>query len=71
MKFLFVKSRIRDKIILEVNNLESLHLNDLNLDSFESIGENNLEHSKIHDVIVTYLDVGEYLDYLKIIDVTL
>ncbi|KAG6515233.1 hypothetical protein ZIOFF_025618 [Zingiber officinale] len=70
LKFLLLKSIVVDKIVLEADNLESLHLNDLNLDSFELIGKSNLEHLKIHDVIVSYLNIGEYLGHLKIVDVS-
>ncbi|ONK71246.1 uncharacterized protein A4U43_C04F6430 [Asparagus officinalis] len=59
-----------DKIILDADNLESLHLNALNLDLFELIGKGSLKHLKIDDVSVTHLDIGESTDHLDVIDVS-
>ncbi|KAJ6803315.1 F-box/LRR-repeat protein [Iris pallida] len=59
-----------DKIILEADNLVSLHLNALNLDLFELIGKGTLKHLRIDDVSVTHLDIGESTDHLEVIDVS-
>ncbi|XP_072964512.1 F-box/LRR-repeat protein At1g67190 [Typha angustifolia] len=59
-----------DKIILEADNLEVLHLNALNLDLFELIGKGTLKHLKIDDVSVTQFDIGENTDHLEVVDVS-
>ncbi|URD82359.1 F-box LRR-repeat protein [Musa troglodytarum] len=68
LKCLYAKSIGVDKIILEADNLETLHLNALNLDLFELIGKGTLKHLKIDDVSVTHLDIGESMDHLQVVD---
>ena len=70
LKSLFAKSVGVDKIILDADNLEVLHLNALNLDLFELIGKRTLKHLKIDDVSVTHLDIGDSTDNLEIVDVS-
>ncbi|KAG1331682.1 F-box/LRR-repeat protein [Cocos nucifera] len=70
LKSIYAKSIGVDKIILEADNLESLHLNALNLDLFELIGKGTLKHLKIDDVSVTHLDIGENADHLEVVDVS-
>ncbi|RZS12220.1 hypothetical protein BHM03_00043637 [Ensete ventricosum] len=70
LKCLYAKSIGVDKIILEADNLETLHLNALNLDFFELIGKGTLKHLKIDDVSVTHLDIGECVDHLQVVDVS-
>jgi hypothetical protein len=70
LKSLFAKSVGVDKIILDADNLEVLHLNALNLDLFELIGKGTLKHLKIDDVSVTHLDIGDSTDNLEVVDVS-
>jgi len=70
LKNVYAKKLGIDKIILEADNLESLHLNALNLDLFELIGKGTLKHLRIDDVSVTQLDIGESTDHLEVIDVS-
>ncbi|XP_008804826.1 F-box/LRR-repeat protein At1g67190-like [Phoenix dactylifera] len=69
LKSIYAKSIGVDKIVLEADNLENLHLNALNLDLFELIGKGTLKHLKIDDVSVTHLDIGENTDHLEVVDV--
>ncbi|KAI5003690.1 hypothetical protein ZWY2020_030850 [Hordeum vulgare] len=69
LKSIFVKTVGVDKIILDADNLEVLHLNALNLDLFELSGKGTLKHLKIDDVSVTHLDIGESTDHLEVVDV--
>lgn len=70
LKNIYAKALGVDKIILEADNLESLHLNALNLDLFELTGKGALKHLKIDDVSVTHLDIGESMDHLEVVDVS-
>ncbi|XP_038978913.1 F-box/LRR-repeat protein At1g67190-like [Phoenix dactylifera] len=70
LKNIYAKSIGVDKIVLEADNLESLHLNALNLDLFELIGKGTLKQLKIDDVSVTHLDIGENTDLLEVVDVS-
>ncbi|XP_074583962.1 F-box/LRR-repeat protein At1g67190-like [Curcuma longa] len=70
LKCIFVQSVVVDKIILMADNIESLHVSDLNLKSFELIGKSSLKHLKIKDVKVTHLDIGENMDHLMDVDVS-
>ncbi|NP_001168702.1 F-box/LRR-repeat protein [Zea mays] len=70
LKSLFAKSVGVDKIILDADNLEVLHLNALNLDLFELNGKGTLKHFKIDDVSVTHLDIGDNTDHLEAVDVS-
>lgn len=70
LKSIFVKTVGVDKIILDADNLEVLHLNALNLDLFELSGKGTLKHLKIDDVSVTHLDIGESTDHLEVVDVS-
>jgi hypothetical protein len=64
LKSLFAKLVGIDKIILDADNLEVLHLNALNLDLFELVSKGSLKHLKIDDVSVTQLDIGDSTDHL-------
>lgn len=70
LKHVYAKKLGVDKIILDADSLESLHLNALNLDLFELIGKGTLKHLKIDDVSVTQLDIGESTEHLEVIDVS-
>lgn len=70
LKNVYAKKLGVDKIILDADSLESLHLNALNLDLFELIGKGTLKHLKIDDVSVTQLDIGESTEHLEVIDVS-
>ncbi|EHA8587753.1 F-box/LRR-repeat protein [Cocos nucifera] len=70
LKRIYAKSIGVDKIVLEADNLESLHLSALTVDLFELIGKGTLKHLKIDDVSVTHLDIGENTDHLEVVDVS-
>lgn len=70
LKNVYAKKLGVDKIILDADNLESLHLNALNLDLFELIGKGTLKHLKIDDVSVTQLEIGESTEHLEVLDVS-
>ncbi|PKA67177.1 F-box/LRR-repeat protein [Apostasia shenzhenica] len=70
LRSLYAKSLDVDKIILEADNLENLHLDGLNLDLFELVGKGKLKHLKIEFVSITHMDFGENTEYLEIIDIS-
>lgn len=70
LKSIYIKSLGVDKIVLEADNLESLHLHALNLDLFELIGKGSLKHLRIDDVSVTHLDIGDCTENLEAVDVS-
>ncbi|KAG0498535.1 hypothetical protein HPP92_003226 [Vanilla planifolia] len=70
LRNLYAKALAVDKIILDADNLESLHLSELNLDLFELIGKGTLKHLKMDDVSITHLDIDESTEHLEVIDVS-
>ncbi|KAJ0976728.1 hypothetical protein J5N97_012202 [Dioscorea zingiberensis] len=70
LKSIYLRSLGVDKIVLEADNLEILHLHALNLDLFELIGKGALKHLKIDDVSVSHLDIGDFTENLEAVDVS-
>lgn len=70
LKTFCAKSLAVDKIFLEADNLETLHLNALNLDLFELVGKSTLKNLKIDDVSVTQLEMGDSTMNLEVVDVS-
>ncbi|KAF6172128.1 hypothetical protein GIB67_029546 [Kingdonia uniflora] len=63
-------SETPEKLTLEVDILESLHLKGLTLDVFELVGKGTLKHLKIDHVSVVHLDIGETSENLEVVDVS-
>ncbi|XP_042391832.1 F-box/LRR-repeat protein At1g67190 [Zingiber officinale] len=71
LKCIFAEKVSVEKIILEADNLESLHLlNDSNIGFLKLNGKGSLQHLKIDDIVATHLEIGANLDNLKVIDVS-
>ncbi|EPS62570.1 hypothetical protein M569_12219 [Genlisea aurea] len=70
LKDIYVEAVSLDKLILEADALEKLHLKDCTFEVFELIGKGVLRFLKIDDVSVIHLDIGENAENLEIIDVS-
>ncbi|KAJ8537657.1 hypothetical protein K7X08_014197 [Anisodus acutangulus] len=70
LKDIYVEAICLDKIILEADSLEKLHLKDCTLDVFELVSKGKLKLLKIDDVSVIHLDIGESAENLEIVDVS-
>lgn len=70
LKCLYVEAVSLDKLILEADSLEDLHLKDCALELFELTGKGTLKHFKIDDVSIIHLDIGEILEDLEVVDVS-
>ncbi|XAR60134.1 hypothetical protein NMG60_11033386 [Bertholletia excelsa] len=70
LKSIYVEAISLDKLILEGDSLESLHLKDCALELFELVGKGTLKHFKIDDVSVIHLDIGGTVENLEIVDIS-
>ncbi|KAF2300808.1 hypothetical protein GH714_015981 [Hevea brasiliensis] len=70
LKSVYVEAISLDKLILEADSIESLHLKDCALELFELIGKRTLKHFKIDDVSVLHLDISETVENLEFVDVS-
>ncbi|CAL0333973.1 unnamed protein product [Lupinus luteus] len=70
LKSVYVEAISLEKLILEADGIECLHLKDCALEVFELIGKGTLKHFKIDDVSVIHLDIGEIIENLEIVDIS-
>lgn len=70
LKSIYVEDVSLDKLVLEADNLESLHLKDTTIELFEVVSKGSLKQLKFQDVAIAHLDIGELTDDLKVVDVS-
>eukprot|EP01018_Ginkgo_biloba_P012316 Gb_07258 [translate_table: standard] len=70
LKKIYVEEISLDKLVLEADNLESLHLKDSTIEIFELICKGSLKHLKFDDVSIIHLDTGEMTDLLEVVEVS-
>lgn len=70
LKDIYVETVSLDKLTLEADSLENLHLKDCTVELFELIGKGALRVLKIDDVSVFQLDIGENTENLEVVDVS-
>ncbi|GAB4833389.1 hypothetical protein Ancab_031632 [Ancistrocladus abbreviatus] len=70
LKEVYVETISMDKLTLEAECLEKLHLKDCTLELFELIGKGSLRLLKIDDVSAIHLDIGENTENLEVVDVS-
>lgn len=70
LKHIYVEDVSLDKLVLEADNLESLHLKETTIELFEVISKGSLKQLKFQDVAIAHLDIGELTDDLEVVDVS-
>ncbi|KAE8732638.1 F-box/LRR-repeat protein [Hibiscus syriacus] len=70
LKDIYVEKISLDKLMLEADDIQRLHLKDCALELFELIGKGTLKYFKIDDVSVIHLDIGEFMFDLEVIDIS-
>lgn len=70
LKSVYFEAISMDKIILEADGIESLHLKDCALEIFELISKGTLKHFRIDDVSVIHLDIGDTVENLESVDIS-
>ncbi|XP_020598550.1 F-box/LRR-repeat protein At1g67190 [Phalaenopsis equestris] len=68
LRSLYAKALNVDKIVLEADNLETLHFYSLNLEVFELNAKGALNNIKLDDVSIVHFDACESIDQLEVID---
>ncbi|GLJ55629.1 hypothetical protein SUGI_1194670 [Cryptomeria japonica] len=70
LKNVYMEELSLDKLILEADNLESLHLKETTIELFEVISKGNLKHLKFQDVTLVNFEMGETMESLEVVDVS-
>ncbi|KAJ7971544.1 F-box/LRR-repeat protein [Quillaja saponaria] len=70
LKSFYVEAFGLDKVILEADFLENLHLKDCTFEIFELIGNPTLRVLKVDDVSVIHLEIGDNTENLEVVDVS-
>ncbi|CAM8913430.1 unnamed protein product [Rhodiola kirilowii] len=70
LKSIFVEAVRVDKLTVEADCLEILHLKGCALEDFELIGKGSLKQIKLDDVSITHLSIGENFESLEVVDIS-
>ncbi|VFQ74200.1 unnamed protein product [Cuscuta campestris] len=70
LRDLYVEELTLEKVVVEAENLESLHLKNCTLEDFELACKGNLRVLEIDDVGIIHLNIGESAENLKSVDVS-
>ncbi|XP_021761532.1 F-box/LRR-repeat protein At1g67190-like [Chenopodium quinoa] len=68
LKDVYMDAISMDKVILEGDHIEKLHLKDCTLEMFLLVGKGGLRILRIDDVSVLHFDIGENTENLEVVD---
>ncbi|CAM8910201.1 unnamed protein product [Rhodiola kirilowii] len=70
LKSIFVEAVRVDKLTVEADCLEILHLKGCALEDFELIGKGSLKQIKLDDACITHLYISENIESLEVVDIS-